>query len=192
MASRDFLGSTATGGLTAAATAAHLRDHGTGPWGEPGRPGGDNRVVPPPARAGADGTGWSVCMHVGPFAVTTASMIAELPHGIAEGAPLRVFVAPGSPCAALYVPAFPRSAAGPPPYVPTELSGEDLWRAADAVRARIERDPGVLPEVRAVLQPVEDELWAESDDVFEHPGRWAAAGTSWGPRALAALRDCTG
>ena len=35
-ASRRFLASTASGGLTPAATAAHLRDHGTGPWGAPG------------------------------------------------------------------------------------------------------------------------------------------------------------
>ena len=191
-ASRRFLQSAPAGGLTAAATAAHLRDHGTGPWGEPGRPNGDDEVAPPPARAGADGAGWSVCLHVGAFAVTTASMIAELPHGIADGAPLRVFVAPGSPCASLYVPALPRSVAGPPPFVPLELSGEELWRAADAVRQRVERDPGVLPEVRAVLQPVEDDLWAEADDVFEHPARWSSVGASWGRRALDALRACAG
>jgi len=38
-ASRRFLASAASGGLTPAATAAHLRDHGTGPWGAPGTEG---------------------------------------------------------------------------------------------------------------------------------------------------------
>jgi len=189
-ASRQFLQSAPAGGLTAAATAAHLRDHGTGPWGAPLDRGRDGRVQPPPSHAGADGSGWSVCLHVGEFAVTTASMIAELPHDVADGAPLRVFVASGSPCAAVYVPAFPRTAAGPPPFVPQELSGEALWRAAQAVRVRVEREPDALAEVRAVLQPVEDELWAEAGDVAERPDRWAAVGESWGARAMDALFAC--
>ena len=60
-ASRRFLASTGSGGLTPAATAAHLRDHGTGPWGAPGT---DGPVHPPPTGVGADGSGVSVCMHV--------------------------------------------------------------------------------------------------------------------------------
>jgi hypothetical protein len=189
-ASRRFLQSAPTGGLTAAATAAHLRDHGTGPWGEPLSTGRDGDAPPPPPRAGADGDGWSVCLHVGEFVVTTASMVAELPRDIGEGAPLRVFVAPGSPCASVYVPAFPRTAAGPPPFVPQELSGEALWRAAEAVRVRVEREPDALAQVRAVLRPVEDELWAEAADVAERPDRWAAVGASWGARAVDALHAC--
>src|SRR3984957_8388632 len=64
-ASRRFLeGQRATGGLTAAATAAHLRDHGHGPWGAPGA--GDPAQPPPaqapPAQAPASGSGASVCM----------------------------------------------------------------------------------------------------------------------------------
>jgi hypothetical protein len=80
--------------------------------------------------------------------------------------------------------------AGPPPFVPAELSGEELWWAADVVRQRAESDPDVLPTVREVLQPIEDELWADADDVLERPGRWAAAGAAWGSRALHALRTC--
>ena len=186
-ASRRFLDSTAPGGLTPAATAAHLRDHGTGPWGSPGSPG---PVHPPPTGPGDDFRGVSICMHVRGLSVTAASMIAELPGGIAEGAPLRVYVAPGSPCASIYVPAFPRSVAGPPPFVPPELSSEEMWHAADAVRQHVESDPGALAAVRAVLQPVEDEIWADADDVLELPGRWAAAGAAWGSRALHALRTC--
>lgn len=187
-ASRRFLESAPPGGLTPAATAAHLRDHGTGPWGMPctaPRP-----VVPPPARVGDDLSGVSVCMHVRGLCVTAASMIAELPSGIAEGAPIRAWVAAGSPCTSIYVPAFPRSVAGPPPFVPPELSAEELWHAADALRQRVEDDPAALAGIREVLGPVEDELWADADDVLGQPGRWDAAGASWGRRALAALRSC--
>ena len=64
-ASRRFLASAASGGLTPAATAAHLRDHGTG---RGARPGTDGPVHPPPRRVGADFSGVSVCMHVrGPW-----------------------------------------------------------------------------------------------------------------------------
>jgi hypothetical protein len=129
-------------------------------------------------------------MHVRDRYVTAASMIAELPEAIADGAPLRVWVAPGSPCASIFVPAFPRSAAGPPPFVPFELSNEELWRAADAVRRHVEGDPDSLPEVRAALDPLEDELWAEADEVLEHPAQWVRAGAAWGARALDALRHC--
>jgi dipeptidase len=185
-ASRRFLASTGSGGLTSAATAAHLRDHGTGPWGAPGTGG---PVEEPPRRVGADADGVTVCMHVRELSVTAASMIAELPSELADGAPLRVYVALGSPCASIYVPAFPRTAAGPPPLVPFELSSEDLWHAADTLRQLVEADPAALPAVRETLQPVEDELWAEADDVVEYPERWAEAGGSWGARALEALRS---
>ena len=186
-ASRRFLASTASGGLTPAATAAHLRDHGTGPWGAPGTAG---PVHLPPTEARADGSGVSVCMHVRGRVATTASMIAELSPHLAEGAPLRVYVAAGSPCVSIYVPAFPRTAAGPPPFVPRELSGEELWHAAAALRDLVETDPDALPAIRETLGPVEDELWAEADDVLLDPSRWAEVGESWGGRALHALRSC--
>ena len=187
-ASRRFLASAPPGGLTPAATAAHLRDHGSGPWGAPCS--APRRVVAPPARVGDDFSGVSVCMHVRGLCVTAASMIAELPGGIAAGAPIRAWVAAGSPCASIFVPAFPRSVAGPPPFVPPELSAEELWHAADALRQRVEDDPAALAGIREVLGPVEDELWAAADDVLNEPGRWAAAGASWGRRALHAMRSC--
>jgi secernin len=186
-ASRAFLSSTSSGGLTAATTAAHLRDHGTGPWGAPGTKG---PVQPPPEGIGEDGRGVTVCMHVRGLCVTTASMIAELPSGIADGAPMRVFVAAGSPCVSIYVPAFPRTVTGPPPFVPVELSDEELWHAADALRGRVEDDPAALEGVREVLDPVEDELWDDAADVLEQPARWATVGATWGSRALHALRAC--
>ncbi len=186
-ASRRFLASIPSGGLTPAATASHLRDHGTGPWGAPGSGG---PAAPLPRRVGSDFGGVTVCMHVRGVSVTAASMIAELPTGILDGAPMRVWVAPGSPCASVYVPAFPRSVGGPPPFVPLELSSEELWQAADAVRQWVEEDPDALVQVRATLNPLEDELWAEADDVLERPDRWSAVGGSWGARALHALRAC--
>jgi secernin len=187
-ASRRFLASTPPGGLTPAATAAHLRDHGTGPWGAPGT--APHPVVPPPARVGDDFSGVSVCMHVRDLCVTAASMIAVLPTDIADGAPIPAWVAAGSPCTSIYVPAFPRSVAGPPPFVPPELSTEELWRAADALRQRVEDDPAALAGVREVLGPVEDELWGEADEVRNRPGRWAPVGAAWGRRALHAMRSC--
>ena len=71
--------------------------------------------------------------------------------------------------------------------MPIELSGEELWLAADAVRRRVEADPDALQSVRAVLQPVEDEIWFEADEVLEHPDRWASVAGSWGARTLHAL-----
>ena len=127
-ASRRFLNSAPPGGLTARVTAGHLRDHGAGPWGVPGERG---PVRPPPSRVGEDFAGVTVCMHVRDVSVTAASMIAELPDAVNEGAQLRVYVAPGSPCVSVYIPTFPRTTKGPPPFVPTELSGEEIWRAAD-------------------------------------------------------------
>jgi hypothetical protein len=186
-ASRRFLASTGSGGLTPAATAAHLRDHGTGPWGAPGT---DGPVHPPPTGVGTDGSGVSVCMHVRGMVVTTSSMIAELPPDLARGDPLRVYVAAGSPCVSIYVPAFPRTVAGPPPFVPLELSGEELWQAGATLRQLVEADPDALPVIREALEPVEDELWAEAEDVLERPSRWAEVGESWGGRALGALRSC--
>ncbi len=186
-ASRRFLDSAPPGGLTARATAAHLRDHGTGPWGAPGEPG---PVRLPPSRVGEDYAGVTVCMHVRDVSVTAASMIAELPDAVDDGAPLRVYVAAGSPCVSVYIPAFPRSTNGPPPFVPMELSSEELWRAADTLRRRVESDPDALVSARAVLQPVEDEIWFESDEVLEHPERWASVAGSWGARTLHALTSC--
>ena len=186
-ASRRFLASADSSGLTPATTAAHLRDHGTGPWGAPGTGG---PVHLPPTGVHTDGSGVSVCMHVRGLVVTTASMIAELPSDLAEGAPLRVFVAAGSPCVSIYVPAFPRTAAGPPPFVPVELSGEELWHASAALRQVVEADPDALSVIRETLTPVEDELWAEAQDVLEEPSRWADVGGTWGSRALQALRSC--
>ena len=143
-ASRRLLASTGSGGLTSAATAAHLRDHGTGPWGEPGA---DGPVTEPPRRGRADGSGVTVCMHVRGLSVTAASMIAELPAELADGAPLRVYVAPGSPCSSIYVPAFPRTCRRPAAVRPVRA----LRRGPVARRRRPAPAGGGRPRCAAVL-----------------------------------------
>jgi secernin len=186
-AHRSFLSAHQSGGLTPAATVAHLRDHGHGGWGAPGS---DGLADPPPARVGRDLAGVTVCMHVRGHAVTAASLVAVLPEHVAEGAPVRVFVALGSPCVSVYLPAFPTTAAGPAPFIPFEVSRAELWHAADHLRTMVEDDPDAIHAVRQVLDPVENELWAEADDVVERPHLWNKVGASWGPRALAALSSC--
>ncbi len=183
-AHRTFLTAHRSGGLTPAATVAHLRDHGHGPWGAPG---GDDPADPPPSRVGRDASGVSICMHVRGHSVTAASMVAVLPDHLADGAPLRTYVALGSPCVSIYLPAFPATAKGPPPFIPFDLSRSELWQAADALRARVEDDPEAIYDVRRRLDPVEDELWAEADDVYDRPDLWSAVGATWGARALQAM-----
>ncbi len=85
----------------ARAAVAHLRDHGTGPWGAPGS---DGPVVPAPTEVKADGAGVTLCMHIRDFEATTASMVVELPADgaspgrawVALGQPVRVGVRPGA------------------------------------------------------------------------------------------------
>jgi secernin len=188
-ASRSFLSGQrdGAGGLSPAATAAHLRDHGNGPWGAPG---GGDPAQPPPTVATESGSGVSVCMHRPGRNVTTASLIAVLPTDLAAGAPLRAYVALGSPCVSIYVPAFVRTANGPPPFVPMELSRESMWRAVDVLRQTVEADPSAIGSIRQVLDPVEEELWFEAGQIAETPDRWPDVAGSWGGRALAALQSC--
>jgi secernin len=182
-ASRRLLAAHDGGALTPANVVGHLRDHGDGPWG----PGDAPR--PPPTSVQEDFSGVSICMHVRGKSVTTASMIAVLPPGAGEGAPLRAYVALGSPCVSVYVPAFPSAAAGPPGYVPRELASEALWRAADDLRRRVEDEPEAIVAIREVLDPVEGELWHEAREIADRPDLWAPNASTWGARALSALRS---
>jgi hypothetical protein len=65
-----------------------------------------------------------------------------------------------------------------------------MWRAADALRERVDADPDAIAAIREVLDPVEDELWFEAAAIVETPDRWADVAGSWGARALAALQSC--
>lgn len=163
-ASRACLAATPPAALTPAALAAHLRDHGAGPWGAPGA--ADVTPSPLPGEFRPDGTGVSVCMHIRNFQNTTSSIIADLPAD--PGAPLRAWVAPGSPCVSVYVPVFP------PDAVPAALADPATWQAFAGLRHRVEADSFSLAPIRAVFAPLEAELWREADDVASHPDRRAA------------------
>ena len=149
--------------LTPADVAAHLRDHGADRWGSPGEA---EPVQPPPEGFSPSGEGVTVCMHLRGFQHTTSSMIAELPTD--DAAPLRAWVAPGSPCVSVYVPVFP------PHAVPSALGEPGVWRRFAELRDRVDADPAALDEIRSVFGPIETELWAEADNAALSPERQAA------------------
>lgn len=132
---------------------ATLRHHGERPWGAPGSDPAD--VSSPPATVDADWNGITVCMHIRDYQATTASMVAELAED--PELPDRAWVALGSPCTSVYVPVFP------PFGVPAGLAREDSWRRFAALRDRVEIDADTLGPVRAVLGPVEADLWDAAD-----------------------------
>jgi hypothetical protein len=167
---------------------AHLRDHGSGPWG---RPGGSHRgsaspspALPSPPADDAGTGGTSVCMHIRGRTATTSSMVVDL-EPVSEGV-VRAYVAIGSPCSSPYVPVFF------PGGVPPELSDEAVWRRLALLRERVESDPRALAAVRAVFDPLEADLWAEADEVAAScraagggaPGAYCAAA---GQRFISAL-----
>jgi hypothetical protein len=132
---------------------ATLRHHGRGPWGEPG---GEAEVISPlPPEIGDDYSGITVCMHTRGADTTTAAMVCELP--VDPGAGVRAWFALGSPCASVFVPAFP-------PHVAPELAQPEQWERFARLRERVEADADALAEVRAELAPVEAELWDEADE----------------------------
>ena len=145
--------------LTPADVASTLRHHGDRPWGAPGTDPGD--WSPPPTHLDAELHGFTVCFHVNEpgFIVetTTSSMIAELPRD--RDAPPRAWFALGSPCASVYIPAFP------PEEVPSALASVATWRRFAMLRDRAEADPTALGEIRAVLGPAETQLWGHADAI---------------------------
>jgi secernin len=147
--------------LTPADVVATLRHHGERPWGAPG--GDQSDVSPPPTDVYDDWSGVTVCMHVRGYQVTNASMVAELPED--DTAPMRAWIALGSPCASVYVPVFPPRIATP------ELGEAATWARLAALRDRVEGEHGAgeLAEIRSVLGPLESELWEEADAVGGDP-----------------------
>jgi secernin len=156
--------------LTAADMVATLRHHGERPWGAPGTDPAD--VSRPPTEVQDDWRGVTVCMHVHEYQATTASMVTELP--VDPGAPLRAWIALGSPCVSVYLPAFPPAA------VASELSDSASWARFAVLRDRVERDGSELEAIRAVLAPIEAELWEEADASCGDPVRQARfTGGAW-------------
>jgi hypothetical protein len=114
--------------VTVAALKAHLRDDTSGE------------------------SGFSVCMHVPGYLVTTAGMVAELPGPFASGRPL-AHVCLGSPCRSIFVPvAVGRPLGCPPPW---------------------SRFAALGPDARKRLAVVEDELAAAAPTEADSDG-WAA------------------
>ncbi|MHB1488363.1 MAG: C69 family dipeptidase [Acidimicrobiales bacterium] len=148
---------------TPASMVAHLRNHG------------DGSLAPPPY-ALPDGTGVTVCMHVRGYQATTSSMVAWLPT---EG-PVRAWMAPGSPCVSVFVPVFPPAA------VPGQLGQVELWKAFARLRDRVEADSDTIGAVRAELDPIEQELWEQADDLVERPNAWTAFAEQAGRRVAEA------
>lgn len=171
---RGFVTSAGAAAATLGDVVAVLRDHGRGRWPD---------AVP--TEVGADFSGVSVCMHIEGYMATTSSLVVDLPQD--DAAPVRCWVAAGSPCVSVYVPGFPPQAACPPGAVPAVVGEEWAWRAAARWRDRVARQPGALAELRAVLDPLEAALWDEADAVAGSPGRWAAAAEGWSRRVAAVL-----
>ena len=188
-------------GLTPAATAAHLRDHGSGPVGSTGQP--RTGAATPAARWSPAGdrsgpgiaparwiTGASVCMHV-----AAAERHRGLVHRGAAGRPGRGRAAP-----CLCRPGQPlrqHLRAGLPAHggrTAAFRAVRALERADVAGRRRPAptggcRSPGHRARSGSVLDPVEDELWAEADEVVDRP----RTGRRWGHRGVErALRATAG
>jgi secernin len=153
----------------ARAAVAHLRDHGTGPWGAPGD---DGSLEVAPTEVLADGTGVTVCMHIRDFEATTASMVAEL--SVDDARPARAWVSLGNPCASVFVPVLAASPGSPEPIVPGTLAQGSSARRFAALSRVAERDGGSLETVRAVLAPVEAALWDEADTLNADVATWRA------------------
>jgi hypothetical protein len=166
----------------ARAAVAHLRDHGTGPWGAPGD---DGAVAAAPAEVRADGTGVTVCMHLPGFEATTASMVAEL--SVDRARPARAWVALGNPCASVFVPVRAPSPSSPDASVPGVLGWSSWARRFAALSRAAETDRASLEPVRAVLAPVEAALWDEADTLDADPARWRAFASSAERAVLDAL-----
>lgn len=179
--------------VTPADLVATLRDHGTGPWGAPGRPA--TAPPPPPEDVRDDWSGVTVCMHVRGYQCTTASMVADLPA--AAGEPLRVWATLGSACTAVFLPVavLPGEAGREPrAVVPAVLGDPDAWRSFSALGRRVEA-PGeagaaALATVRTVLDPIEAAAWEEADALWRGgagPDAWRAAAEGWDRAVRSAL-----
>ncbi len=159
---------------------ATLRHHGAGPWGAPGKRG---TPQPPPSEIAEDFSGITVCMHNPAIRATTASMLCQVP--VDSSAPTRVWSCLGSPCVGVYVP-FSL------PFVPGFLSDSGIWQMTAVVRDRVDADHEWLLQVRALLDPLEDELWEEAESLTEASEEgWTQFGRTCGERVIAAYRHLT-
>jgi len=158
-----------------------LRDHGTGPWGFPGRHAGTKDGAPPVVDIGLPNRGdWTLCLHMADSPVTTASMVALVP--VDPGIPARAWVALGNPCVSVYVPVPVPSATSRPP-LPKLVGEPGMWQRFAAVRDAVGTDAGALGSVREELDGVETSLWEEAEGLDADPLAWA----DFGARATTAV-----
>jgi hypothetical protein len=81
-------------------------------------------------------------------------------------------VALGNPCASVFVPVLAPGRATPIAPLPGALAQERTARRFAALARAAETDGASLEAVRAVLGPLEAELWDEADDLDADPVRW--------------------
>ncbi|MHB8263390.1 MAG: C69 family dipeptidase [Acidimicrobiales bacterium] len=163
---------------TASSFAAHLRDHGTGPWGNPLST-AIQTIIPPPAYSLPDGTGVSICMHIRSYQATAAAMITFLP--VDDDQPALCWAALGSPCCSIFMPMLPPT---PPPGF---MEKEATWMRFDHLRQRVEDDPDSIEGIREALSPLETSLWQEARELGNSTSGWSDFHQSAGSRVEAAL-----
>ena len=147
---------------------ATLRHHGTRPWGAPGAD--PNDIVTPPEVGAPGWDGFTVCWHIRTVQSTTSAMVAEL--SIDDEVPLRAWFALGSPCASVFMPAFP-------PDAPDALAKPDTWQRFAELRDRVESDGEALRDIRAVLGPVEADLWDQAEAAPDPSTQQAFVANAW-------------
>jgi secernin len=184
-AGRAFVAAAVRGGpgpapaIDARAVVGALRDHGRGPWGGIGGatvgPGTEAAgdlppAAPAPDEGAFDGAGWTLCLHAGDTATTTASMVALLPADPSR--PARAWMALGHPCVSVYVPV----AVPPLPVDPAVVGDEGTWHRFAALGADVGSDRSALAAVRAELAPLEEQLWDEADRLGTDVSAWRTFG----------------
>lgn len=167
---------------------ATLRDHGRGPWGQPGSTGDP---TPVPDGVHDDWSGVTVCMHVREYQCTTASMVADLPSD--PGEPLRVWAALGTPCSSVYLPV---AVLGDEAVVPSVLGDVGAWRSFSALSRAVERSGAegsdALLAIRTSLATVEAAAWADAEELWAARAgaeRWRGAAAGWDQLVRSAVAD---
>ena len=167
---------------------AALRDHGRGPWGQPGSTGDP---TPVPEGVHDDWSGVTVCMHVRDYQCTTASMVADLPTDPAE--PLRVWAALGTPCSSVYLPV---AVLGDGAVIPSVLGDVEAWRSFSALSRAVEQPDqegtDALLAIRTSLAAVEAAAWADADELWAARAgadRWRDAAAGWDRLVRGAVAD---